>query len=188
MGAFFPILVLGKLYLRLLFNLETGNTNPARAEADRPPNTFAVFPNFPVLLFLELMSLLATLLKLFTTGGITFDILDDFEAVVVGFDNAGATGLEAIIGAGTGAGGANIDDTGGLLSNNASGTLETVMAIDGDVYASFPLLSRVSRIVMVGNIENTFSRYPGNLETGLLIKSSCTNFFKPLNFYTCSNF
>lgn len=59
-----------------------------------------------------------------------------------------------------------------VLSNRLSGILETASTIVELEYASFPDLSKVSRMVRPENIENTCALYPGNLVTGLLIKSS----------------
>lgn len=83
-----------------------------------------------------------------TTGGIAAEVAD----VAAGLDI-----LLVLAAVATSIGGGTYTGTGALLSNKASGTLETDNAIEDPAYASLPLLSKVSNIVKLGNILNTFS-------------------------------
>lgn len=144
------------LYLIFLLSLPTGNTSPARDDADLLLiiAAFPAFPAFPLLLDnivagFETVFGFTLLLELVATRGegITADVVAaGLEILLV------LTGTELV---------ANVDragaGTGALLSNKASGTLETVNAIEELVYASFPLRSKVSNIVIVGKMENIFS-------------------------------
>lgn len=147
------------LYLIFLLSLPTGNTSPARDDADllliiAAFPAFPTFPAFPLLLDnivagFETVFGFTLLLELVATSGegITADVVPaGLEILLV------LAGTELV---------ANVDragaGTGALLSNKASGTLETVNAIEELVYASFPLRSKVSNIVIVGKMENTFS-------------------------------
>lgn len=108
------------LYFNFLFIRPTGNTNPARADADRLFDARTVLPNLP-----DFPRLLAV--NGFESG---FDFTLAREAVFV----TEAIGLDELVvrigtvdGAVNTGGGAGII---GLLSNNVSGTRDTVNAIE----------------------------------------------------------
>jgi hypothetical protein len=167
------------LYFNFLFILPTGNTSPALEDADRLFDASTVLPSFP-----DFPLLLAV--NGFESGfDFTLEREAAFVTAAIGLEELDVLAGTVVVGAvniGAGAG------TIGLLSKSVSGTRETVKAIEELVYASFPLLSKVSKIEIVGKIANIFSRYPGSFETGLLIKSSCNNCLRLPICSRCSNF
>lgn len=125
--------------LMFLLILATGKTNPALKD-------FEFFPPPPKIL--DLLTPFAPVIL--GTGNLEiYDFLLDFlESLLTTFLAGETTGGDGKMGGRDATAG-----TGALLSKRLSGTLETVCTIEALLYASLPPLSRVSRMVRVGNIE-----------------------------------
>lgn len=154
-----PIRYRGSLVFKCRRIRPTGNTNPARLDIvlELPTeDTFDLLPDFPALPALPAF------------GGIDGEIaLDAVDFLGTLLSRAGGRGIgreEAEKREPVGNPENNeVEWTGGEVSNRVAGTLDVVLAIDVALKASFPPLSRPSRTVNEGNIENTFTLYPASL-------------------------